>query len=209
MARYTGPVCKLCRREGVKLYLKGDRCFSAKCAIENRAHPPGMHGQKRSKRLSDYGVRLREKQKLRRIYSLGEGPFRKLFAEAAKRKGVTGATFLVLLEQRLDSVVLRLGLANSRAQARQLIGHGHYTVNGKRVTIPSYRVRPGDEITVAKGSEKLVVIQQAVAAARRRKGVPWLEFNPDALKGRFVRTPSRDDLVLPVNEQLIVEYYSR
>lgn len=209
MSRYSGPVCKLCRREGTKLYLKGDRCYSAKCAIEKRPFPPGQHGQRRSRRMSDYGIRLREKQKLRRFYGMSEKQFKNLFDEAASRPGATGQVFLSLLESRLDSIVYRLGLAGSRAQARQLIGHGHITVDGKRLDVASYQVKPGSEVAVHANSRSLSAIRENVEATRRRKLSPWLEFDAEALKGKFLRPPAREDLVVPVNELQVIEYYSR
>lgn len=209
MARYTGPVCRLCRREGTKLYLKGDRCYSAKCAIEKRPYPPGQHGQRRSRKLSDYGIRLREKQKLRRFYGMSEKQFKNLFDEASRQTGATGQVFLALLESRLDSVVYRLGLASSRPQARQFVNQGHITVNGKRLDISSYVVKPGDEIAVHPSARDMTMIRQNVEANRRRKLGPWLEFDADNLKGRFLRRPAREDLVVPVNELQVIEYYSR
>nr|pir ribosomal protein S4 - Thermus aquaticus (strain HB8) [Thermus aquaticus] len=209
MGRYIGPVCRLCRREGVKLYLKGERCYSPKCAMERRPYPPGQHGQKRARRPSDYAVRLREKQKLRRIYGISERQFRNLFEEASKKKGVTGSVFLGLLESRLDNVVYRLGFAVSRRQARQLVRHGHITVNGRRVDLPSYRVRPGDEIAVAEKSRNLELIRQNLEAMKGRKVGPWLSLEVEGMKGKFLRLPDREDLALPVNEQLVIEFYSR
>ena len=209
MGRYIGPVCRLCRREGVKLYLKGERCYSPKCAMESRPYPPGQHGQKRARRPSDYAVRLREKQKLRRIYGISERQFRNLFEEASKKKGVTGSVFLGLLESRLDNVVYRLGFAVSRRQARQLVRHGHITVNGRRVDLPSYRVRPGDEIAVAEKSRNLELIRQNLEAMKGRKVGPWLSLDVEGMKGKFLRLPDREDLALPVNEQLVIEFYSR
>ena len=209
MGRYIGPVCRLCRREGVKLYLKGERCYSPKCAMERRPYPPGQHGQKRARRPSDYAVRLREKQKLRRIYGISERQFRNLFEEASKKKGVTGSVFLGLLESRLDNVVYRLGFAVSRRQARQLVRHGHITVNGRRVDLPSYRVRPGDEIAVAEKSRNLELIRQNLEAMKGRKVGPWLSLDVEGMKGQFLRLPDREDLALPVNEQLVIEFYSR
>jgi small subunit ribosomal protein S4 len=209
MARYTGPVCKLCRREGTKLYLKGDRCYSAKCAIEKRPYPPGEHGQRRSRRPSDYGIRLREKQKLRRIYGVSEKQFSNLFGEAVRGQEATGEAFLALLESRLDSVVYRLGIASSRAQARQFVNQGHIAVNGERVDIASYQVKPGSEVAVHPSSKSLSIIRQNIEAGRRRKLSPWLEFDAEALKGKFLRRPAREDLVLPVNELQVIEYYSR
>ncbi len=209
MGKYRGPVCRLCRREGIKLYLKGERCYGPKCALERRPYPPGQHGQKRARRPSDYAVRLREKQRLRRIYGLNEKQFRNLFEEAARKKGVTGTVFLHLLESRLDNVVYRLGIAASRRQARQLVRHGHITVNGRRVDIPSFRVKPGDVVAVHEKSKNLGVIQANVELAKGRKGVPWLEFDAEKLSGKFLRYPDREDLALPVNEQLVIEFYSR
>ena len=209
MGRYIGPVCRLCRREGVKLYLKGERCYSPKCAMERRPYPPGQHGQKRARRPSDYAVRLREKQKLRRIYGISERQFRNLFEEASKKKGVTGSVFLGLLESRLDNVVYRLGFAVSRRQALQLVRHGHITVNGRRVDLPSYRVRPGDEIAVAEKSRNLELIRQNLEAMKGRKVGPWLSLDVEGMKGKFLRLPDREDLALPVNEQLVIEFYSR
>ena len=209
MGRYIGPVCRLCRREGVELYLKGERCYSPKCAMERRPYPPGQHGQKRARRPSDYAVRLREKQKLRRIYGISERQFRNLFEEASKKKGVTGSVFLGLLESRLDNVVYRLGFAVSRRQARQLVRHGHITVNGRRVDLPSYRVRPGDEIAVAEKSRNLELIRQNLEAMKGRKVGPWLSLDVEGMKGKFLRLPDREDLALPVNEQLVIEFYSR
>lgn len=209
MGRYIGPVCRLCRREGVKLYLKGERCYSPKCAMERRPYPPGQHGQKRARRPSDYAVRLREKQKLRRIYGISERQFRNLFEEASRKKGVIGSVFLGLLESRLDNVVYRLGFAVSRRQARQLVRHGHITVNGRRVDLPSYRVRPGDEIAVAEKSRNLELIRQNLEAMKGRKVGPWLSLDVEGMKGKFLRLPDREDLALPVNEQLVIEFYSR
>jgi len=193
----------------VKLYLKGERCYSPKCAMERRPYPPGQHGQKRARRPSDYAVRLREKQKLRRIYGISERQFRNLFEEASKKKGVTGSVFLGLLESRLDNVVYRLGFAVSRRQARQLVRHGHITVNGRRVDLPSYRVRPGDEIAVAEKSRSLELIRQNLEAMKGRKVGPWLSLDVEGMKGKFLRLPDREDLALPVNEQLVIEFYSR
>ncbi|HEX7021657.1 MAG TPA: 30S ribosomal protein S4 [Trueperaceae bacterium] len=209
MARYSGPVCKLCRREGTKLYLKGDRCYSAKCGIEKRPYPPGQHGQRRSRKLSDFGIRLREKQKLRRFYGMSEKQFRSLFDEAVRREGSTGQVFLALLESRLDSVVYRLGIASSRAQARQFINQGHIAVNGKRVDVASYQVQAGDSVEVHENARNFAPIRQNIEAGRRRKVSPWLEFDPEGLKGTYVRQPAREDLVVPVNELQVIEYYSR
>lgn len=208
MARYTGPVCRLCRRENMKLYLKGDRCYSDKCAYERRNYAPGQHGKTRAK-LSDYGLRLREKQKLRRIYELTETQFKKYFKEAERQKGITGTNFLILLERRLDNVVYRLGFAQSRAQARQLVRHGHFLVNGKSVDIPSYLVKPGDTVTVREKSRNLAVINEALEALPRRGVPPWLELRKEQYEGVFKTFPTREEIDIPVQEQLIVEFYSK
>ncbi len=209
MGRYIGPVCRLCRREGVKLYLKGERCYSPKCAMERRPYPPGQHGQRRARRPSDYAVRLREKQKLRRIYGVSETQFRNLFEEASRKKGVTGTVFLGLLESRLDNVVYRLGFAASRRQARQMVRHGHILVNGKRVDLPAYRLKPGDEVAIAEKSRNLDFIRQNLEAMKGRKVGSWLSLDVEGMKGRFLRLPDREDLALPVNEQMVIEFYSR
>lgn len=208
MARYTGPVCRLCRRENMKLYLKGDRCYSDKCAYERRNYAPGQHGKLRSK-LSDYGLRLREKQKLRRIYGLTEKQFKLYFKEADRQKGVTGTNFLILLERRLDNTVYRLGFAQSRAQARQLVRHGHFLVNGKAVDIPSYLLKPGDVISVVEKSRGLAVINEALEALPRRGVPPWLELRKEQYEGVFKTFPTREEIDIPVQEQLIVEFYSK
>ncbi|MBE3576763.1 MAG: 30S ribosomal protein S4 [Limnochordales bacterium] len=209
MARYIGSVCALCRREGLKLYLKGERCYTPKCAIERRNYPPGQHGQGR-KRETEYGIHLREKQKLRRIYGVLERQFRRYYEKAARQRGITGVALLQALEMRLDNVVYRLGIASSRPQARQLVRHGHIAVNGKKVSIPSYEVRPGDVVSVREGSRELAVIKQNVEAARGR-GVPeWLELSSDGYEGRVLAKPTREQISdVPVQENLIVEFYSR
>ena len=208
MARYTGPVCRLCRREGIKLFLKGERCYTDKCAIERRSYPPGQHGQGRSK-STEYSLQLREKQKLKRIYGVLERQFRRVFSLAERRRGITGENLLSLLESRLDNMVYRMGFAPSRSEARQLVRHGHFLVNQRRVTIPSYLVKPGDEIQVRESSRKVVRIQESLELAQRR-GVPeWLEVNKDAFAGRVRALPTRVELTLPINEQLIVELYSK
>jgi small subunit ribosomal protein S4 len=200
----------LCRREGVRLYLKGDRCFSAKCAIEKRAYPPGEQAQRHTRRrISDYGIQLREKQKLRRTYGLLERQFRRYFDQAARRTGVTGDLLLQLLERRLDNVVFRLGFASSRAQARELVGHGHFTVNDRLVDIPSYQVRPGDTIAVREASRSLVPIAAAVAGAGSRRLPGWLQTQADAMSGSVVSLPTREEIDTQVQEELVVEYYSR
>jgi len=208
LARYTGPRCRLCRREGMKLFLKGDRCFTEKCAFERRSYAPGQHGQARVK-VSDYGIRLREKQRVRRIYGVQESQFRAYFQEADRQKGVTGSNLLALLERRLDNVIYRLGFANSRSQARQLVRHGHFTVNGRKVNIPSFQVRPGDEIQVKEKSKNVKPIKDALESAAR-KGVPeWLLLDSDNLKGTVKALPERQHITMPIKEQLIVEFYSK
>lgn len=209
MARYIGPVCRLCRREGIKLFLKGERCYTDKCAIERRGYPPGQHGQGRGKKATEYSVQLREKQKLKRIYGMLESPFRRIFALAERRRGITGENLLLLLERRLDNMVYRMGFATSRSEARQLVRHGHFLVNHRRVTIPSYLVGLGDEVQVKEPSRKITRIQESVDLAQRR-GVPeWLEVNKDTFLGRVRALPTRAQLTLPINEQLIVELYSK
>ena len=208
MARYTGAVCRLCRREGLKLFLKGERCYTDKCAIERRNYPPGEHGQARPK-FSEYSVQLREKQKLRRMYGVLEGQFRRYFAMADRAKGVTGETLLQLLERRLDNTVYRIGFATSRAEARQLVRHGHFRVNGRKVNVPSYLVRAGDTVTVRDRSQKVARIQESLELAQRR-GVPdWLEITPESFAGRVKSLPARSDLTMPINEKLVVELYSK
>jgi small subunit ribosomal protein S4 len=209
MARYIGPVCKLCRREGMKLYLKGERCYSEKCAYTRRPYPPGQHGQGRIK-LSEYAVRLREKQKVRRIYGVLERQFRGYFQEANRRKGRTGEEMLALLERRLDSVVHRLGFGASRAEARQLVRHGHVKVNGKRLDIPSYVVRVGDKLELTEGARKFKTVAAAVAGADKRPVASWIEADRAGFNGSVKGVPVREDLNEPeIREQLIVEYYSR
>jgi small subunit ribosomal protein S4 len=210
VARYTGPVCRLCRRERMKLFLKGDRCFKEKCAIERRGYPPGQHGNSRRRRRElGYGIQLREKQKVKRIYGVLERQFRAYFHEADRKKGITGENLLVELERRLDNVVYSLGFASSRAQARQFVRHGHVQVDGKKVTIPSFQVRSGQKVAVKEKSRKNDFIRASVETARGR-GVPeWLELNADDMTGTVLRLPGRDDIKLPIQEQLIVELYSR
>lgn len=208
MARYRDPVCKLCRREGLKLFLKGDRCFSVKCAIEKRNFAPGMHGQRRTK-VSDYCKQLREKQKMRRIYGVLETQFRKYYRLAERQTGITGENLVRILEQRLDSVVHRLGFATSRAQARILITHGHVLVNGRKTDIASYRVRPGEIIEVRPKSREMVVIKAALDGAKRRTLPGWLELDEANMKGTVRSIPSREEIVIPVEEQLIVALYSK
>jgi small subunit ribosomal protein S4 len=208
LARYIGSVCRLCRREGIKLYLKGQRCFTEKCAIERRSYAPGQHGQGRP-RLSEYNLQLREKQKLKRIYGLLERQFRGYFGRAAKKKGITGEYLLQLLERRLDNVVYRIGFGASRKEARQLTTHGHFILNGRSVNIPSYLVKEGDVITIKEKSRGLVPIQNAMAAIEA-KGLPaWLELDKANFQGRIRALPTKEDIAVPVNEQMVVELYSR
>lgn len=208
MARYTGSVCRLCRRENLKLFLKGDRCYTDKCAVERRNYPPGQHGQGRQK-FSAYSIQLREKQKVKRMYGLLENQFRRTFAMAERLKGITGEALLVLLERRLDNVTYRLGFASSRADARMLVRHGHILVNGKRVTIPSYFVRAGDVLSVKEPSRQMGRIISAMEGAQRR-GVPeWAEVDREGFSGRIKLLPTRSDVTAPINEKLIVELYSK
>ncbi|MCL6547991.1 MAG: 30S ribosomal protein S4 [Alicyclobacillus sp.] len=208
MARYTGPVCRLCRREGVKLYLKGERCFSDKCAIDRRPFPPGQHGQGR-RRNSEYGLQLREKQKARRFYGVLEKQFESYYEEAARRRGVTGENLLQILESRLDNVVYRLGFAASRKEARQLVRHGHFNVNGHRVDIPSFLTKPGDVISVREKSLQAGRIKELLESAESRTVPAWLERDLNTSSGKVVRLPARDEIDAPVAEQMIVEHYSR
>lgn len=208
MARYTGPVCRLCRREGVKLYLKGERCLSPKCAIDRRATPPGQHGQGR-RRNSEYGLQLREKQKARRFYGVMEKQFRAYYETANRRPGITGETLLQTLESRLDNVVYRLGFAASRPEARQLVRHGHFEINGRRVNIPSYQTKPGDVIVVREKSRKHARIKELLEAAESHTVGPWLELDLENFTGKVVRVPAREEIDAPVSEQMIVEKYSR
>jgi small subunit ribosomal protein S4 len=208
LARYTESVCRLCRRENLKHFLKGERCYTDKCAIERRNYPPGQHGQGRPK-FSEYSIQLREKQKVKRIYGLLEKQFRRTFAEAARTKGITGETLLVLLERRLDSVAYRLGFASSRAEARSLVRHGHIHVNGKKVNIPSYTIRAGDVVSVKEPSRQMGRVLSAMEGAQRR-GVPeWAEVDRETYSGRIKVLPSRNDITMPINEKLIVELYSK
>ena len=209
MARYIGPVCRLCRREGMKLFLKGERCYTEKCAIEKRNFAPGQHGKLRKAKLAGYGLQLREKQKVKRIYGVLEDQFRRYFEAAERTRGITGETLLQLLERRLDNVVYRLGLSTSRAQARQLVRHGHFLINGKKVDIPSYSVKAGDVVTVLARSHKNTTIQHAIEEVKGR-GIPdWLTFDAAAISGKIMSLPTREQINLPVQEQLIVELYSK
>lgn len=208
MARYSGSVCRLCRRENLKLFLKGERCYTDKCAIERRNYPPGQHGQGRPK-FSEYSIQLREKQKVKRMYGLLENQFRRTFAMAERLKGITGEALLVLLERRLDNVTYRMGFASSRADGRMLVRHGHILVNGKRVTIPSYLVRAGDMVSVKEQSRQMGRIVSALDGAQRR-GVPeWAEVAREGFSGRIKLLPARSDITAPINEKLIVELYSK
>jgi len=208
LARYTESVCRLCRRENLKLFLKGERCYTDKCAIERRNYPPGQHGQGRQK-FSEYSIQLREKQKVKRIYGLLEKQFRRTFTEAARTKGITGETLLALLERRLDNVAYRLGFASSRAEARTLVRHGHVLINGRKLNIPSYTVRVRDLVSIKESSRQLGRVQTAMEGAQRR-GIPdWAEVDREAVSGRIRLLPSRSDITMPINEKLIVELYSK
>ena len=209
MARYTGPVCRLCRRENIKLFLKGDRCYSDKCSFDRRSYPPGEHGQRRGRKASDYGIQLREKQKVKRIYCLSEKQFHLIFERADRQKGITGSNFLVMLERRLDNIVYSLGFSNSRYEARHFVRHNHFLVNNKKVNIPSCLTKIGDVIEVKEKSRNIKAIEDSLDAVIRR-GVPqWLDLDKDNYKGVVKGFPSREDLTMPINEQLIVELYSR
>ncbi|WP_028308915.1 30S ribosomal protein S4 [Desulfitibacter alkalitolerans] len=208
MARYKESVCRLCRREGVKLYLKGDRCYTDKCGVVKRAYAPGQHGQRR-KKPSEYGLQLREKQKARRFYGILEKQFRNYFYEADRQKGITGENLVRLLERRLDNVIYRLGLAGSRPEARQLVRHGHVTVNNKKVDIPSYLLKVGDEVAIKEKSTSSPKFKEIAEAAMHKSSPPWLEADKENLRGRVVAMPSREDIDVPLEEHLIVELYSR
>ena len=209
MARYREAVCRLCRREGTKLFLKGHRCLTDKCEIEKRNFAPGQHGKSRRPKLIGYGLQLREKQKVRRLYGILEDQFRTYFEKAARMQGVTGENLLVMLEQRLDNVIYRLGFATSRSQARQLVRHGHIEVAGRKVNIPAFQVSPGHEIAVREKSRKLPAIQQALDLTGGKAVPPWLELNREALKARVISVPKREDVNFPIQEQMIVELYSK
>jgi small subunit ribosomal protein S4 len=211
MARHTGPVCRLCRREGQKLFLKGLKCYTEKCPVDRRAYPPGQHGpaQARRRKQSDYATQLREKQKVKRMYGMQEQQFRTLFEHANKQQGVTGENLLVLLESRLDNVVFRMGFTVSRSQARQLVRHRHVEVNGQVVDVPSFRIRPGDEVALSAGSRDLALVQGSLEARTRPSLAEWLTLDEKHRVGRIVRKPTRQDIPIAVQEQLIVELYSK
>lgn len=209
MSRYRGSVCRICRRENLKLYFKGDRCYSDKCAYDRRSYPPGQHGQRRGGKVSDYGLQLREKQKVKRMYGLSEKQFRLFFHRADRSKGVTGTALLVMLERRLDNVVYRLGFANSRNQARQLVKHNHFLVNGRKVNIPSYQVSAGEVIEVREKSKNVAAINEAMEAVIRRSMPQWLELDKEGMKGSVKTLPVRDDITMPIQEHQIIEFYSK
>jgi len=209
LARYTGPVCRQCRREKLKLFLKGDRCYSDKCSVERRAFPPGHHGQARLRKMSDYAIQLREKQKVRRMYGVLEGQFRKFFHNADRAKGVTGENLLVLLERRLDNVIYRMGFGSSRTQARQLVRHNHILVNGKKVNVPSYLVSVNDVITLKEKSKKVEAITDSLSAVARRGTPSWIQLDQDNFKGTINAMPNREEITMPIQENLIVELYSK
>jgi small subunit ribosomal protein S4 len=208
MSRYTGPVCRLCRREGTKLFLKGDRCFSEKCGVERRAYPPGQHGQSRT-RVSDYGLQLREKQKVKRMYGVQEAQFRLAMGAASRMRGRTGENLLSLLERRLDNVVFRLGFVTSRAEARQLVRHGHFEVDRRKVDVPSFRVKAGSKIRLRESSREITRITESLEALERRSVPGWLELDKESFEGVVKALPTREDITMPIQEQLIVELYSR
>jgi small subunit ribosomal protein S4 len=208
VARYSGPVCRLCRREGMKLFLKGERCFKEKCAVERRSYAPGQHGKRRNK-MQPYGLQLREKQKVRRVYGVLEAQFRRYFAEANRQRGVTGENLLRLLELRLDNVVYSLGFASSRSQARQLVRHGHVQVNGRKVNVPSFEVKAGMEVQLTGKMRTNAFVTEALDTAQGRGVPPWLELDSENFRGKVLALPTREDIRLPIQEQLIVELYSR
>ncbi len=209
MARYTGSVCRICRRENLKLFLKGDRCYGDKCAFDRRSYAPGEHGQRRRGKISDYGIQLREKQKVKKMYGLSEKQFRLVFKSADRQKGITGSNLLVLLERRLDNVVYRLGFVNSRTQGRHFVRHNHFLDNGKKVNIPSFLIKIGDEITIGEKSQKIQAISDSLDTVVRRGLPQWLELEKDKMKGTVKSLPVREDLTMPMLEQLIVELYSK
>lgn len=208
MARYREAVCRMCRREGVKLYLKGDRCYSEKCAFTRKGYAPGMHGQSRQK-VSEFGLQLREKQKARRFYGVLERQFKRYFEEADRRKGVTGENLLQILESRLDNIIYRMGFARSRAEARQLVRHGHFAVNGRKVDIPSYRLRPGDIISLRENRKNRPLFRELAEWGAAQGNPEWLEIDRENFSGRVLRLPSREEVDVPIAEHLIVEFYSR
>jgi len=209
VARYTGAVCRLCRRENIKLFLKGDRCYSDKCAFDRRSYPPGQHGQRRGRKITDYGIQLREKQKVKRLYGLSEKQFYLFFKRANRQKGVTGTNILISLERRLDNIVYRLGFVNSRTQGRHFVRHGHFLVNGKRVNIPSYQIDIGDKIEIRGKSKNIQIFSDAMNAVVRR-GIPqWLELDKENVTGSVSAFPIREDITTPMQEQLIVELYTK
>ncbi len=209
MSRYTGAVCRLCRAEGTKLFLKGDRCYTEKCAINKRNYKPGQHGQSRRIKVSEYGLRLREKQKLRRFYGINESQFRRFYAAASRMAGQTGHNFLRLLEARLDNVIYRFGIGVSRPQARQFVRHGHVTVNGRKVDIPSYLVKAGDVIAIGEGSRDKTILKENIEVAASRTIPEWLQFDAEKQEGRILALPNREQIEVPVKEQLVVEFYAR
>jgi small subunit ribosomal protein S4 len=210
MAKYTGPVCRLCRREGVKLYLKGDKCYSDKCSFTRRGYAPGQHGQGQArKKVSEYGIQLREKQKARRVYGILEKQFRNYFEKAERQKGITGENLLVMLERRLDNVVYRLGFADSRVQSRQLVRHGHFTVNGRRVDIPSYLVKSGEVVQLQENSKQSPLFKDIMESVAHKTVPAWLELSAADMSGKIVRYPTREEIDIPIAEHLIVELYSR
>lgn len=209
MARYTGPVCRLCRREGMKLFLKGERCYTGKCGIDRRAFAPGQHGQARAKKPTEYGLQLREKQKVRRMYGVMEKQFRHYFDVAARKKGMAGENLLVLLERRLDNIIFHLGFASSRPEARQLVNHGHFTINGKKVDIASYSIRVGEVIAVKEGSKSSPRMKQLLENLGSRTVPAWLSLDANTAIGTVLALPTREDIQIPIQEHLIVEKYSR
>ena len=209
MARYSEAACRLCRRENLKLFLKGDRCYTDKCAFERRSYPPGQHGQRRGRKISDYGIQLREKQKVKKIYGVLEKQFRKYYERAERQKGITGTNLLILLERRLDNIVYRMGFASSRDQARQFVRHNHFTVNGRKVSIPSYQVKIGDMVEVREKSRKVPCMLEAMETVVRRGMSSWLEVDGGNFCGVVKAFPNREELTMPINEQLIVELYSK
>jgi small subunit ribosomal protein S4 len=209
VARYSDAVCRLCRREGMKLFLKGDRCFKPSCAIEKRGYAPGQHGNKRRRKIEGYGVQLREKQKVKRIYGVLERQFRRYFREAARHRGITGESLLLILERRLDTIVYRLGFASSRAQARQMITHGHVLVEGRKIDIPGYQVRQGQSISLREKIRKNEALKETMETARGRGLPTWLSLDPASFTGSVIALPRREDLTMPIQEQLIVELYSK